>query len=334
MTEQPFGIAIIGCGLIGRKRAGSLNGSKLVTCADKLLDRAQNLAASHPGAVPTFDWKEAITHPEVQIVIASTTNDMLAPVTLAAALLGKHVLVEKPAAKRSGELAEILIAKEKTGSLIRVGFNHRYHPAMQKARQLIDDGECGELMFIRGRYGHGGRLGYEKEWRADPNISGGGELLDQGVHLIDLSRWFLGDFETIIGRAETCYWEMPVDDNGFMILQTPKKQTAFLHVSWSEWKNLFSLEIYGKTGKIQIDGLGGSYGQEKLTFFRMLPKMGPPDTTVWEFPGSDNSWEHEFREFLRDIRLKREPSPNLQDALEALKIVEVIYKESGYDYHS
>jgi predicted dehydrogenase len=215
-----------------------------------------------------------------------------------------------------------------------VGFNHRYHPALLKARALVDAGELGELMFVRGRYGHGGRRGYDREWRANPLLSGGGELIDQGVHVIDLSRWFLGDFTEIQGFAHTYFWDMPVDDNSFMILKTAKKQTAFLHVSCTEWKNLFSLEIYGREAKLHIEGLGGSYGVEKLSFYKMLPEMGPPDTIAWEYPRGDNSWALEFAEFLEDVRLNRMPSANLNDARAALTVVEKIYKESGYDYHT
>ena len=125
-----------------------------------------------------------------------------------------------------------------------------------------------------------------------------------------------------------------MDDNGFMLLKTSKLQTAFLHVSCTEWKNLFSLEIYGRNAKLHIEGLGGSYGVEKLTFYKMLPEMGPPDTTIWEYPRGDNSWAIEFSEFLDDIRLKRTPSANLYDARAALTVVEKIYKDSGYDYHA
>lgn len=143
-----------------------------------------------------------------------------------------------------------------------------------------------------GRYGHGGRLGYEKEWRADPTIGGGGELLDQGLHLIDLSRWYLGDFVHVDGYVKTYFWQMPVEDNGFMMLRTKRDQVAWLHVSWTEWKNTFSLEIYGKSGKLQIDGLGGSYGMEQLALYRMHQNMGPPETTIWQFPAKTNrgSW--------------------------------------------
>ncbi len=331
---QNHGVAILGCGLIGQKRSKALAGAKLVVCADLDEKRAKSLAAGFPGCDATTDWQAAVRRPDVQIVVVATTNDALVETSLAAVLAGKHVLVEKPAARNVAELEPLIEAAERSGVQVRVGFNHRYHPALLKAHELLEAGELGELMFVRGRYGHGGRKGYDREWRANPALSGGGELIDQGVHMIDLSRWFLGDFTDIQGFAHTYFWDMPVDDNGFMLLKTAKQQTAFLHVSCSEWKNLFSLEIYGREAKLHIEGLGGSYGVEKLSFYKMLPEMGPPDTTIWEYPRGDNSWALEFAEFLEDIRLNRMPSANLFDARAALAVVEKIYLESGYDYHA
>jgi predicted dehydrogenase len=205
---------------------------------------------------------------------------------------------------------------------------------LRKAKEIVDTGALGELMFIRARYGHGGRIGYDKEWRSKPELSGGGELIDQGPHLIDLSRWFLGEFAEVQGFAHTYFWDMPVDDNGFMLLKTAKKQVAFLHASCTEWKNLFSMEIYGKDGKLDLSGLGGSYGVEKLTWYKMLPEMGPPETTSWEYPMGDDSWAVEVADFFEDIRLDRVPAVGLVDAHEALKIVEEIYRESGYDHRA
>jgi len=332
--DQPVGVAIVGCGLIGQKRAKALPGAKLVTCSDKIKERADSLAAVIPGCDSTADWKSAIQRNDVQVVIVATTHDALVEISLAAVKAGKHVLVEKPAARNVAELDRLIAATKKAGVHVRVGFNHRFHPALLKAHEIVADGELGELMFVRGRYGHGGRKGYEKEWRANPILSGGGELIDQGIHMIDLSRWFLGDFKDVRGYAHTYYWNMPVEDNGFLLLKNAKDQVAFLHVSSSEWKNLFSLEIYGHKGKLHIEGLGGSYGIEKLSFYKMLPEMGPPETMVWEYPRGDNSWALEFAEFLEDIRLQRTPSANLKDARAALSIVEKIYKDSGYDYHT
>ena len=336
MKHNP-GVAILGCGLIGQKRSKTLAGAKLVVCADVDEKRAKSLAAGFPSCDATADWRAAVRRDDVDLVIVATTNDALVETSLAAVQAGKHVLVEKPAARNVAEL-DVLIAaaamQSENNIQVRVGFNHRYHPALLKARELVDAGELGELMFVRGRYGHGGRKGYDREWRANPALSGGGELIDQGVHLIDLSRWFLGNFSEVQGFAHTYFWDMPVDDNGFVLLRTDKNQTAFLHVSCTEWKNLFSLEIYGKNAKLHIEGLGGSYGVEKLSFYKMLPEMGPPDTTVWEYPRGDNSWALEFAEFLEDIRLKRTPSANLMDARAALAAVEKIVKDSGYDYYA
>jgi predicted dehydrogenase len=333
MNQTP-GVAILGCGLIGQKRSKALTGAKLVVCADVDEKRSKSLAAGFPGCGATTDWLAAVHRDDVDIVVVATTNDALVKASLAAVQAGKHVLVEKPAARNLAELDPLINATQKNHVLVRVGFNHRYHPALLKARELVDAGELGELMFVRGRYGHGGRKGYDREWRANPALSGGGELTDQGVHIIDLSRWFLGDFTEVQGFAHTYFWDMPVDDNGFMLLKTAGRQTAFLHVSCTEWKNLFSLEIYGREAKLHIEGLGGSYGVEKLFFYKMLPEMGPPDTTIWEYPRGDNSWALEFAEFLEDIRLNRTPSANLNDARAVLCIVEKIYKDSGYDHHT
>ena len=332
--KQIPGVAILGCGLIGQKRSKALAGAKLVVCADVDEKRAQALASGFANCDATSDWLAAVQRNDVDIVIIATTNDSLVKAGLGAVEAGKDVLVEKPAARNVAELDLLIDAAQKNNVQVHVGFNHRYHPALLKARELVDAGELGELMFVRGRYGHGGRKGYAREWRANPSLSGGGELIDQGVHLIDLSRWFLGDFTEIEGFAHTYFWNMPVDDNGFLLLKTDRKQTAFLHVSCSEWKNLFSLESYGREAKLHIEGLGGSYGVERLAFYKMLPEMGPPDTTIWEYPRGDNSWALEFAEFLDDIRLNRMPSANLNDARAALVTVEKIYKDSGYDYYA
>jgi predicted dehydrogenase len=323
------GVAIVGCGLIGRKRAQALAGATLRICADVVRERAEELARA-AGARATSDWQQAVSQPDVELVIVATTNDALVPIAVAALDAGKHVLVEKPAARSRRELAALEAAAARSGRLVRVGFNHRYHPALRRAWEIVRQGEAGELMFIRGRYGHGGRLGYEREWRANPARAGGGELIDQGVHLIDLARWFLGDFTEIDGFAHTYFWPMPVEDNAFLLLKTAKKQVAFLHVSCTEWKNLFSFEVYGQRAKLQIEGLGGSYGIERLAYYRMLPQMGPPETTIWEYPMGDRSWELEMEEFLEDIRLGRAPAAGLAEARAALEVVERIYAASGY----
>jgi len=329
-----LGVGIVGCGLIGQKRAKVLGEARLVACASRKIENAQALAGTAPGAVAFADWRSVVELDTVDIVIVATSNDMLAEVAEAAAKNGKHVLVEKPAARNVRELDSVIESVGLSGVQVRVGFNHRYHPALRQAHALFETGVLGEIMFVRGCYGHGGRVGYDQEWRANPTLSGGGVLTDLGVHLIDLARWFLGNFTEISGFTPTYFWNMPVEDNAFMLLKTPRHQAAFLHVSCTEWKNMFSLEIYGRNGKLQIDGIGGSYGVERVTYYKVLPQMGPPETTVWEYPSMELSWKIEFAEFLDDVRLARTPSAGLEDARAALMVVQEIYTQTGRNRRS
>jgi predicted dehydrogenase len=321
-------VAIVGCGLIGQKRAKSLGECRLIAVADADPTRAERLAAQFPGCHASGDWESVIGREDVDIVIVATTNNMLARITSAAVAQGKHILVEKPAARNAAELRPLVKAAREAGVVVKVGFNHRFHPALAKARTIFDAGELGPLLYVRARYGHGGRLGYDREWRADPAIAGGGELLDQGVHLIDLTRWFAGDVVEVRSYIGTFFWDMPVEDNGFLFLKMAQGQVAWLHASCTEWKNLFSFEIFGRNGKLQIDGLGGSYGVERLTFFRMLPEMGPPETTIWEYPGEDHSWQMEFADFLGCIQQGTQPTGTLHDALAALEVVQRAYEQA------
>jgi predicted dehydrogenase len=319
-------VAIIGCGLIGHKRAKALGSSKLVVASDANAQRAEALARQY-GAEAVNEWSSVVTRSDVDVVIVSTTNDALAPITLASVRAGKHVLVEKPAARNAAELRPVVEAARQAGVIVKVGFNHRFHPAFKTARRLVDEGAIGPLLYVRARYGHGGRLGYDREWRADPAIAGGGELLDQGVHLIDLTRWFLGDIQEVRGEAATFFWDMPVEDNGFLWLRTATGR-SWLHASCTEWKNLFCFELFGRDGKLQIDGLGGSYGVERLSYYRMLPQMGPPETTIWEYPGEDRSWHDEFDQFTTAITHAGAVWGDLNDALAALEVVGRVYADA------
>jgi predicted dehydrogenase len=320
--------AIIGCGLIGKKRLAALpEGSKLVVACDTNLSRAQALVELAKTGRAVTDFNEAISDAQVNAVIVATINSTLAEISAAAIRAGRHVLVEKPAGVSVAQIDNLIGLEKKQGVCVRVGFNHRYHPAFTKAREIFESGVMGELMFIRARYGHGGRVGYDKEWRADPKLAGGGELMDQGVHLIDLAGWFLGEFKKVDGHVATYFWDMPVDDNAFLDLRTAKDQTAWLHVSCTEWKNLFSFEIYGRHTKLHIDGLGGSYGIEKLFHYQMKPEMGIPDTKVYEFPGADESWRREMIEFENDVKLERTPDVGLAEVRTTLQIIEAIYQK-------
>jgi predicted dehydrogenase len=317
-------VGVVGCGLIGGKRAAALSGDdRLVATFDLVPARAKALASKYEAEV-AGSLDELVAKSDV--VVVSATNDQLVPLSLVAVRAGKHVVVEKPAGRSAAEIEPLAKAAADKGVVVKVGYNHRFHPAAQKARAILDAGDCGDVIFIRGRYGHGGRVGYDREWRADPEKAGGGELIDQGVHLIDLSRWFLGgEFVDVAGRVETYFWKMPVDDNAFLTLGTAKKQVAHLQVSCTEWKNMFSLEIYARFAKLHWEGLGGSYGPERLTHYMMTPQMGPPDAVAYEYAPADKSWALEWSDFTRAIATKTRPCGDVVDALEALRVVDRVY---------
>lgn len=321
-------VGIVGCGLAGTKRARAVDEGRIVAVADTDRARAETLAAERDARVET-DWRAVTGARDVDLVIVATTHDTLAPVTLAAVEEGKHVLVEKPGALSASELQAVAQAARRRSVHVAVGYNHRFHPALRQAHALFRDGAIGPLLYVRARYGHGGRAGYEREWRCDPASSGGGELMDQGVHLIDLARWFAGDFDQVTAHLARFFWDSPVEDNAFLLLESAAGPLAWLHASWTEWKNLFSFEVYGRDGKLQVDGLGGSYGPERLALYRTRPEMGPPDTFTWDYPAEDLSWRDEYRALLASFRGEATAGATIEDALAVLTLVERAYGRAG-----
>ena len=323
-------IAIIGAGLIGGKRAKALEHfpeDTLRVVCDVDGDRASAIAGEHSCATCS-DWAEAIAMPDVDVVIIATINSVLEPIAVAALQAGKHVLCEKPLGRNALEAERMVAAADEAGMLLKTGFNHRFHPGLWKAKAIATDGGIGEVFAIRARYGHGGRPGMELEWRASKQKCGGGELLDQGVHVIDLIRWFGGDVRQAYARVETKFWEMDVEDNAFAILDLASGATAQFHVSWTNWRNVFSLEVFGKGGYLAVNGLGGSYGPETLEWGRRKTEGGRPDIESFEFPQEDNSWREEWHEFRSAILEKRAPIGDGRDGLMANRIIAALYESS------
>jgi predicted dehydrogenase len=319
-------VGVVGCGLIGSRRAkvAREEGDEVLLVADLDRDRARELAGDQ--SAWSEDWQAVTAHPAIEAVVVATINKSLLPVTLAAFQNGKHVLCEKPLGRNSREAGQMVAAARGAGRLLKVGFNHRYHPALQRSFELAQAGKIGELMSIRAAYGHGGRPGYDQEWRGDADLAGGGELLDQGVHLVDLCRWFLGDFVEVSGMVATWFWKIaPLEDNGFALLRTARGQIALIHSSWTQWKNLFRFEVFGRDGFLVVDGLGGSYGPERLTLGLRRPESGPPREQSWEFPGPDLSWQAEWQEFKTAIQEGREPLGNGDDGLQAARVIDALY---------
>jgi len=320
-------IGIIGCGNIGQKRAKviqSSTNSEIFAVADTNFKKAQTLGQQF-NCKYFNNWNEVLQIPEIDAVVVSTTNNSLAKISLEAAKHGKHIFCEKPLGISILEVKNVINETIKQNIIFKAGLTLRFHPGIQKLREVVADGKIGSILFIRCNYGITGRPGYEKEWRADPNLSGGGELIDQGIHVLDLFRIFLGKFEKISGSIGSLFWESSVEDNA-MVTLTTKNQLASLHVSWTQWDNLFSFEIYGTEGYAKMNGLGGVYGKETVIVGEKAPpEKWPPHETLFTFENPEQCWSDEWDDFVLSIINNSTPNGSGKDGLEALKLVFRIY---------
>ena len=323
-------VGVVGCGLIGRRRAETAlaAGDEVVRVCD-IDERAARDVAQLAGADWTLDWSSLVADDRIEAVVVSTVNRSLAEISTAALEAGKHVLCEKPLGRSASEARAICDAAQRSGMVLKTGFNHRHHRAVGHAHALIDESAIGRVHTVRAAYGHGGRPGYEREWRADPELAGGGELLDQGVHLIDLCRWFMGEITAVTGAVTTSFWPIgPLEDNAFALLHASDRAVASLHTSWTQWRNLFRFEVFGTDGYLVADGLGGSYGVEHLVHGTRRPEGGPPVERSWTFPGPDSSWGAEWLEFRAAIAEGRQPLGSGEDGYRAACVIDAIYESA------
>jgi predicted dehydrogenase len=328
---ESYGVGIIGAGLQGRRRAQAARDVanfhlRIIADAD---EKAARLLADDMGCDYTTCWERVVEMKEVDVVAVCTPPHLHVAIGSAASGQGKHVLCEKPMGRCLEEAKAIVDASGENGARLKCGLNHRHHRGIRQAKLWHEQGAIGEIVFVRCRYGIGGRPGYEREWRSQPQVSGGGQLMDQGFHALDLFRWFVGDFAEVFGMLTTGFWEIaPLEDNAFALLRTAHGQVAFLHTSWTQWKNLFSFEVFGRDGYIRVEGLGDSYGVERAVLGKR--EFGAPFCEeVVEFRGADSSWRGEWEELAAAIREGREPLGSGQDALRAQELVHALYESAA-----
>ncbi len=322
-------VAIIGAGFIGKKRADSikeLGQDKIVGVYD--IDPARCSALAEYCKVPTFNnLKDLLNIDGLDAVIIATFPKAAVGLVKLALKHKKHVLVEKPLGYNSKDAKEVARLVKSSGKLLKVGFNHRYHPAVSLAHKLFKEGEIGKIMHIRAVYGHGARPGYDLEWRMQKKFSRGGELFDQGVHVIDMAHWFLGDFSKAQAILQNSFWKKsPFEDNAFCLLQTAKGQTAQFHVSITEWKNKFVFEIFGEKGYLFINGLGRSYGAETLTLGQEEKLGRPYKEKQWVFPPEDISWKKEWEDFRAMSLGKKSFEVAAKENIAVMKSLDALYK--------
>lgn len=321
-------VGIIGAGLQGRRRAPVVRdwpGAEIKIITAEKIENAKVLA-DQMGTEAGAGWQDVVRDPDIDIIMVLTPPDLHAVITIEAVKNGKHVLCEKPLSYTLEEAREMVAVAAAHNKILKCGFNHRHHPAVAEAKKLLDEGQIGTITFARCRYGICGRPGYENEWRADPQRTPGGQFVEQGIHAIDLFRWFAGDISEVACMTGTQFFhEQKLDDNGMALFRAKSGALLSLHASFTNWKNLFSLEFFGTDGYLVVDALGASYGTEKLIFGkRDFDK--PFNDHVTEFRGGDISWKSEWQEFCAAIAEGRQPIGNGADGLESLKIAFAAYE--------
>jgi predicted dehydrogenase len=277
------------------------------------------------------DYKSVIDS-GVDAIFVCTPNRFIPEVAVAALDAGKHVFCEKPPGINMSDIQKIINAEKRNpGQILKIGFNHRYHFGIMEAKKIIESGKYGKILWMRGIYGKAEGSGGPDEWRHDPSLAGGGILFDQGIHVIDLFRYFMGEFTEIKSMCTTAYWDFPVEDNAFALLRNDKGQIAMIHSSYTQWKHRFSLEIFMEDGYVIVEGMPSgtrSYRDEWIIQGRKHTGFAignPPEEST--FCNTDPSWELELNEFVNCIKSGNPVSNGTSlDAYETMRLVFEIYK--------
>jgi len=320
--SQKLRFAVVGCGRIGMRRIKAISNhpqTELLCLTDNDEERAKKIAQDL--GVKSVTAEEAISKREVDCIVVSTPNRFHPSVAIPALDQGKHVWCEKPLARNPGEAIEIVKTAIKSRRFLKVGSNLRYFPSVQKAKELLDNSAIGKVLFLRGWVGNSGwQL---NSWFSDPDMIGGGTLLDNGCHLLDISRWFLGEAIESTGYTSTSYWQVdPLEDNAIGLFKFENGKLAFLQSSWVEWAEYSYMEIYGEQGYIRIDNrtpncvtiIGKRDGsQEAFDFSSQSPQ----------------SHELEFNDFVQAIQNGQQPLPSGFDGLRAVQMAYGIYHSAA-----
>lgn len=314
--------AVIGCGRMGLRRMKSIANhaeTELMCLSDNDIEAARKFSKEMSCDFHA-DWEKAVGRPDVDCVIVSVPNKFHYPIATQALNQGKHVWCEKPLARNPEEALGIVRAAAKTDRFLKVGSNLRYFPSVRKAKELLDSSAIGEVLFLRGWVGNAGWP--VKMWFSDVEISGGGTFLDNGCHLLDIARWFMGEARECMGHISTLHWQIsPLEDNGMGIFTFDGGKIAFIHSSWTEWSEYMYMEIYGSTGYIRVDNRGS----------KCITICGRQDGQQQVFDYSDmppQSYILEFNDCVRAISHRQQPQPDGFDGLRAVQMAYGVYQSS------
>ena len=333
MNDQILNVGIAGYGIVGKKRHECINmveGARVVAICDRNFDEATNLGKG----IKTFHSYEQLLEEKLDVLFVCMPNDMASKVTVAGLEKGLHVFCEKPPGRNIHDI-EIVISTHKKypKSKIKYGFNHRYHESIKEALTIIKSGELGEIINMRGIYGKSKLITFNQpDWRTKREEAGGGVLLDQGIHMVDLMRLFAGEFNEIHSFIENNYWQYEVEDNAYAMMKTKDGVVAMLNSSATQWRHRFNLDINLRKGSLILSGIlsgSKSYGAETLTIIYADPDNdgGDPKEQTTRY-NTDPSWEEEVKEFFNSVKDDNEIlNGSSQDALMTMKLVYQIYYE-------
>jgi len=322
-------IGLIGFGKMGQTRLNAINS----TGKGHVRVVHDPFATDFQGIPAATTAEAVIADPALDAVCICTPNHQNQPLTVAALQAGKHVFCEKPPAFTAAEVQEIQAVERATGRKLMYGFNHRHHGSIKAMKGMVDSGEYGRLLWMRGRYGKSVDHNYFNTWRAKKDLAGGGILLDQGIHMLDLFLLLAGDFDEIQGMVSSLYWKLDgIEDNVFANLRNRRTGVvASLHSTMTQWRHLFSLEVFLERGYMVLNGLktsSGTYGDEVLT---VAKNRSTAPAATWEDEEKttfhvDSSWADEMHAFLDAILLDQPvTSGNSDDALKVMRLIDTIY---------
>lgn len=329
-------IGIAGFGKMGRIRALEIEknlNTELIAIFDP------KIPEDHNKNIKICTSYDEFLQEDLDAVFICTYNNVNAEYTKKALMSGRHVFCEKPPAMNSVELQSVIEEERKSNIVLKYGFNHRLHYSVMEAKKLIVSDTLGKLLWIRGVYGKAGGIEYQKNWRSHNEISGGGILIDQGIHMLDLMMYFSEQIFTQIQSVLTSsYWNSESEDNAFITMKSKSGVIATFHSSATQWRHKFLLEMYFEKGYIELDGIlsnSGSYAPETMTvgereFEDSTFAMGKPKENKTWF-AHDDSWALELQDFIGAIENNSKVTHGTsQDAYNALKLVETIYEKSGF----
>lgn len=317
---------IIGYGKMGQIRAKALREDGRVEVS-KVYD--VNPVQGGDAELSVDSEEDILNDPEISIVFVCAPNFRIVPLVKAGLRAGKHVFSEKPPAFNSEEMISIIEVEKDTGGTLMYGFNHRHHESIKKAREEINSGRYGKILWMRGRYGKNVDEEFFKGWRADSKLAGGGIFLDQGIHMLDLFLHFAEDFDEVQAFVSNVFWKLDLEDNVFAIFRNNNNGiVASLHSTMTQWRHLFSLEIFLERGHFVLNGLktsSGMYGDEELVVATNDQAGSHGEEKKYRFE-IDTSWASEIAHFVDSIEsgqpIKHGTSA---EALKLMKVVDDVY---------